>query len=48
VPHGDGELGRAVVDYIRRITADEGFRTEFAWEGDEVRIHAAEQRGDTA
>ncbi|MCX7520702.1 CapA family protein [Microbacterium sp. STN6] len=47
VPHGNDDLGRTVIDYIRRITAEEGFRTEFAWEGDEVRIRSSEQQGDT-
>lgn len=48
VPHGDDERGRSVAEYIRRITAEEGFDTDFAWEGDEVRVRASEQRGDTA
>ncbi|MEO6533845.1 MAG: CapA family protein [Pseudolysinimonas sp.] len=41
VPHANDEHGSAVVDYIRRITAEEGFDTAFAWEGDEVRIRPA-------
>ena len=47
VPHGNDTLGREVIDYIRRITAEEGFHTEFAWEGDEVRIRASDEQGDT-
>jgi poly-gamma-glutamate synthesis protein (capsule biosynthesis protein) len=47
VPHGNDETGREVIDYIRRITAEEGFGTEFAWEGDEVRIHPSQKQGDT-
>lgn len=47
VPHGDDQRGRDVIDYIRRITAEEGFDTEFAWEGDEVRVRAPHEQGDT-
>jgi poly-gamma-glutamate capsule biosynthesis protein CapA/YwtB (metallophosphatase superfamily) len=43
VPHGDDERGSAVLDYIRRITAEEGFATDFAWEGDEVRIRPSHE-----
>jgi len=47
VPHGDDQRGRDVIDYIRRITAEEGFDTEFAWEGGEVRVRAPHEQGDT-
>jgi len=43
VPRVDDERGTSVVDYIRRITAEEGFDTDFAWEGDEVRIRPAHE-----
>jgi poly-gamma-glutamate capsule biosynthesis protein CapA/YwtB (metallophosphatase superfamily) len=33
--------GEAVVDYVRRISADAGLRTAFEWQGDVVRISAA-------
>ena len=31
VPLGDDEAGRSVADYVRRITAEEGFDTTFDW-----------------
>lgn len=34
---GRGERGRAVFDYVERITREAGFDTEFTWQGDEVR-----------
>ncbi|THG31591.1 CapA family protein [Naasia lichenicola] len=46
VPHGQDERGHAVLEYIRRITAEEGFSTGLAWEGDVVRISENDERGD--
>jgi poly-gamma-glutamate synthesis protein (capsule biosynthesis protein) len=37
---GRGERGRAVFDYVERITREAGFDTEFTWQGDEVRCAA--------
>lgn len=48
VPHGDDERGRAVTDYLRSITAREGFDTDLAWEGDIVRVRPAQEQGETA
>ncbi|BDZ46050.1 hypothetical protein GCM10025866_19590 [Naasia aerilata] len=45
-PHGNDERGRAVADYIRSISAQEGFDTDFAWEGDIVRVRPAPEQGE--
>ena len=47
VPHGRDERGEAVLDYIRRITAEEGFDIDFAWEGDVVRIRPTPEETHT-
>lgn len=36
--HGDDPKGRAVLDYVRRITAQAGLNARYRWTGDEVRI----------
>ncbi len=46
VPVGDDEVGRGVVDYLRRITAAEGFDTGFRWKGDRVVIESREHRDE--
>ncbi|MDF2492306.1 MAG: putative polyglutamine synthesis accessory protein, partial [Microbacterium sp.] len=38
VPTGRSDLGDRVADYIRRITADAGFVTDFAWNGDRLAV----------
>jgi poly-gamma-glutamate synthesis protein (capsule biosynthesis protein) len=43
VPHSRDERGEAVLDYIMRITAEEGFCAVAAWDGDIVRIRPSEQ-----
>jgi poly-gamma-glutamate capsule biosynthesis protein CapA/YwtB (metallophosphatase superfamily) len=48
VPHGDDDVGRAVIDYLRRISAEEGFDTQFAWEGDTVWITSSAEQGETS
>jgi poly-gamma-glutamate capsule biosynthesis protein CapA/YwtB (metallophosphatase superfamily) len=40
VPHGDDETGRRVADYIENITREVELDTEFAWDGDIVRVTA--------
>ncbi|QEW01168.1 CapA family protein [Microbacterium caowuchunii] len=37
-PTGAGERGDRVADYIRRITAEAGFDTEFDWQGDRLTV----------
>ena len=38
VPTGAGERGDRVAGYIRRITAEAGFDTEFDWQGDRLMV----------
>lgn len=48
VPRGNDETGREVAAYIEHITREAELDTQFAWEGDRVRLHAAtasEQKG---
>jgi poly-gamma-glutamate synthesis protein (capsule biosynthesis protein) len=42
VPHGSDDRGDAVLEYIKRITAEEGFDTVAAWDGDIVRIRPSD------
>lgn len=44
VPVGRSDRGEQVAQYIRRITADAGFDTEFEWHGDRL---AVATRGET-
>lgn len=38
VPTGASDLGDVVAGYIRRITAEAGFDTEFEWQGDRLAV----------
>ncbi len=40
-PLGNDSRGRAVCEYVERITREAGFDTRFSWDGDDVRIETA-------